>query len=42
MNIHKVKEIINSEVICGKELLDMDVKMVCGGDLMSHVLEDTA
>lgn len=42
MNTHKVIQIIDAEVICGKELLDMDVKMGCGGDLMSHVLEDTA
>ncbi len=38
MNIHKVKQIINAEVICGEELLDMEVKMGCGCDLMSDVL----
>lgn len=38
MNIHKVKQIINAEVICGEELLDMNLKMGCGCDLMSHIL----
>ena len=31
-----VKDALNAEVICGD--LDMDVKMGCGSDLMSHVL----
>ncbi|MBU2506905.1 MAG: hypothetical protein KJ799_09300 [Bacteroidetes bacterium] len=38
MNIHKVKQIIDAEIICGEELLGMEVKMGCGCDLMSHVL----
>ncbi|UCH97368.1 MAG: hypothetical protein JSV88_11095 [Candidatus Aminicenantes bacterium] len=38
MQIRKVLEILNGEVICGEESLDMEVKMACGCDLMSHVL----
>lgn len=38
MNIHKVKQLIDAEVICGEEHLDIKVKMGCGCDLMSHVL----
>jgi hypothetical protein len=38
MQIKKVLEILNGEVISGEEFLDMEVKMGCGCDLMSHVL----
>lgn len=38
MKIHKIIEILGAEMICGEELLDRDVKMGCGCDLMSHVL----
>ena len=38
MRIKDVKEILNANIICGEELLDMEVKMGCGSDLMSHVL----
>ena len=38
MQMKEVKEILKGEVICGEEFLDMEVKMGCGSDLMSHVL----
>jgi predicted transcriptional regulator len=38
MQLKKMIEIIKAEVICGEENLDMEVKMACGCDLMSHVL----
>ena len=38
MNIHKIKEILNGEVICGEEFINREVKMACGCDLMSDVL----
>ncbi len=38
MQIKDVKDILKAEVICGEELLAMEVKMGCGSDLMSHVL----
>ncbi len=38
MNIHKIKEILGGEVICGEELMGREVEMGCGCDLMSHVL----
>ena len=38
MRMKEVQEILKGEVICGEELLDMEVKMGCGSDLMSHVL----
>jgi len=38
MQLNKVKEILKAEVICGEESMDMEVKMGCGCDLMSHVL----
>lgn len=38
MNIHKVKQIIDAEVICGEDFMDKEVKMGCGCDLMSHIL----
>lgn len=38
MQLKRVKEILNGEVICGEEFMDIEVKMGCGCDLMSHVL----
>ena len=38
MNIHTINKILNGEVICGEKFMDLDVKMGCGCDLMSHVL----
>lgn len=39
MKLKKVQEILNAELICGGEKsLDMEIKMACGCDLMSHVL----
>jgi predicted transcriptional regulator len=38
MQIKKVIEILKAEVICGEKNLDMELKMACGCDLMSHVL----
>lgn len=38
MKLSKVIEILDGEVICGEGLTDMEVKMACGCDLMSHVL----
>jgi hypothetical protein len=38
MQIKKIKEILNAEVICGAEFMNKDVQMGCGCDLMSHVL----
>jgi predicted transcriptional regulator len=33
-----VKEILNARVLCGNELLEQEVKSICGSDLMSDVL----
>ena len=39
MKLKKAQEILNAELICGSEKsLEMEVKMACGCDLMSHVL----
>ena len=38
MNMKEVKEILGAEVICGAELMNMEVSMGYGSDLMSHVL----
>ncbi|UCH98703.1 MAG: hypothetical protein JSV88_15975 [Candidatus Aminicenantes bacterium] len=38
MKLKKVMEILKGEVICGEKFLNMEVKMACGCDLMSHVL----
>jgi predicted transcriptional regulator len=38
MRSQEVVEILEGKVICGEESLDMEVKMACGCDLMSHVL----
>jgi len=38
VNIHKIRELLSGEVICGEEFMDKEVKMGCGCDLMSDVL----
>jgi energy-converting hydrogenase Eha subunit H len=38
MNIHKIRDILDAEIICGEELMDMEITMGCGCDLMSHIL----
>ena len=38
MNIHRIIELLEAEVLCGEEYMDRNVKMGCGCDLMSHVL----
>ena len=38
MQIQEVKNILNADMLCGEAGLDMDVKMGCACDLMSHVL----
>jgi predicted transcriptional regulator len=38
MRIHKIGEILKAEIICGEELMDREVTMGCGCDLMSHIL----
>lgn len=38
MTLREVKEILEAEVLAGDELLDQQIKMACGSDLMSDVL----
>ncbi len=38
MQMKKIQEILHAEVIYGDSLMDMEVEMGCGSDLMSHVL----
>ena len=38
MKLKEVRDILNAEVLCGEELLDMEVRSACGSDLMSYVL----
>ena len=38
MTLDDVKRILEAEVIAGADLLDQEVKMACGSDLMSDVL----
>ena len=38
MKLKEVRDILNAEVLCGEELLDMEVRSACGSDLMSDVL----
>ena len=38
MKIHKVKELLDGEIICCEEKKDKELQMACGCDLMSHVL----
>lgn len=38
MQLTKIKDFLEAEVLCGEESLGMEVKRGCGSDLMSHVL----
>ncbi len=38
MKIGKIAELLEANVVCGEELLDVDVKSACGCDMMSDVL----
>ena len=38
MKISEVMKILNARLICGEELLDVDVKTACSSDMMSDVL----
>ena len=38
MKLKKVKDIVEADVLCCQDQLEMELKMVCGSDLMSDVL----
>ena len=38
MKICEIKELLNAEVLSGEELMDEEVRMACGSDMMSDVL----
>ena len=38
MKISRIAELLNAEVVSGKELLESDVHSACGSDMMSDVL----
>ncbi len=38
MVLQKVKEILEAELLTGKDGLDVEIQMACGADLMSDVL----
>jgi predicted transcriptional regulator len=38
MRIKDVRDLLNAEVLCGEDRLDMEVASACGADLMSDVL----
>ncbi len=38
MTLDEVRRILEAEVIVGGDLLDLEIKMACGSDLMSDVL----
>ena len=38
MLLSKIKEILNAEVIYGKDMLNINIRYGCGADLMSDVL----
>ena len=38
MKLKEVRDILHAEVLCGEELLDIEVRSACGSDLMSDVL----
>ncbi len=38
MTIEKLKEILNADVLCGKNLAQREVFSACGSDMMSDVL----
>lgn len=41
MKLGQVKEILEAEILVGKESLDLEIKMACGADLLSDVLAFT-
>ena len=41
MKLVKIKELLDAEVLCCEDILDMDIKAVCGSDLLSDVLAYT-
>lgn len=38
MKLSEVKKALGAEVICGEELMDVEVKTACASDMMSDVL----
>ena len=38
MKISQIQELLNAEVICGKDQLEKEVNSACGSDMMSDVL----
>ncbi len=38
MKLRKIKEILDAQVVCGEDALNMEVETGCGADLMSDVL----
>ena len=38
MTVRDVVEILNAEIICGEDNLDLEVHSACGSDMMSDVL----
>lgn len=38
MKLKEVRDVLNAEVLCGEDLLDIEVRSACGSDLMSDVL----
>lgn len=41
MTLKEIKEILDAEVLVGEESLNLEVKMICGADLLSDVLAFT-
>ncbi|NLY43737.1 MAG: hypothetical protein GX066_07185 [Clostridiaceae bacterium] len=38
MKVERIKEILDAEILAGKEHLDIEITSACGSDLMSDVL----
>lgn len=38
MTLEEVRKILDADVLAGEDLLDLQIKMACGSDLMSDVL----
>ncbi|MEG0692557.1 MAG: DRTGG domain-containing protein [Oscillospiraceae bacterium] len=38
MTVNDIKNILDCELVCGKDRLDMEVHTACGSDMMSDVL----
>jgi len=38
MNIKKIQDVLDAQIISGEKYIDKDIKTGCGCDLMSHVL----